>query len=150
MYKYIPYERASYLTFSAFAFHADFSSYFVCLRENLNIHCNRFLITSMKNSCLRLQIYVLFTKFAIYWELRVLQLCSLKLFGYSGRRVRENMKESWLVILFYIHLIQYHSYIAFIYSPTGSTYRSILPVLIWNHTLFTTSATQDIILLFFL
>lgn len=60
-YKHILHEYVSYLNFSAFAFNAGLSSYFICLRENVNTHCNCFLITSMKNSCLRLQIFVLFT-----------------------------------------------------------------------------------------
>lgn len=69
-YKHIQYGCVSYLHFSAFAFDAEFSSHFICLRENLNTHHNWFLITSLKHSCLGLQIYVLFTKFAIYWELK--------------------------------------------------------------------------------
>lgn len=69
--KHILYEYVSYLNFSAFAFYAEFSSYFICLRENINTHSNYPLITSMKNSCLRLQIYVLFTWSAICWEISV-------------------------------------------------------------------------------
>lgn len=69
-YKHIQYGCVSYLHFSPFAFDAEFSSYFIRLRENLNTHCNCSLITSLNHSCLGLQIYVLLTKFAIYWELK--------------------------------------------------------------------------------
>lgn len=101
MYKYIPYECASYLTFSAFAFHADFSSYFICLRENLNTHCKCLFITSMKNSCLRLQIYVLFTKFANYWELKsvaALQFEVIWVFREKVKRKHEGKLISHLVL----------------------------------------------------
>lgn len=63
--------NVSYLNFSVFALCEEFSSYFICLRENINTYSNYSLITAMKNSCLRLQIYVLFTRFAIYWEISV-------------------------------------------------------------------------------
>lgn len=63
--------NVSYLNFSVFAFCEEFSSYLICLRENINTYSNYSLITAMKNSCLRLQIYVLFTRFAIYWEISV-------------------------------------------------------------------------------
>lgn len=89
--KHILYEYVSYLNFSAFSFNAEFSSSFICLREKINTHSNYSLITSMKNSCLRLQIHVLFTKFAIYWEISAAILLFEIIWVF---RERENMKEN--------------------------------------------------------
>lgn len=96
--KHILYEYVSYLNFSAFAFDAEFSSYFICLRENINTHSNYSLITSMKNSCLRLQIYVLFTWSAIYWEISVAILLFEIIWVFRERREHEGKLIIHLVL----------------------------------------------------